>query len=159
MKPNRWLTQVAFACLAISPLAHAALGGSAQSVQADQASMGASRTAANQALNAVQGNYSVQSMTLPSGTVVHEYLSNTGIVFAVTWLGSAMPDLHQILGAYTSGATDAIQAYRAQHPGIGPVSVTANNMVIQASGHMGVYAGRAYLPSALPAGVALNEIQ
>jgi hypothetical protein len=159
MKPNRWLTQVALACLVISPLAHAALGGNAQSVQADQAGMGASRAAANQALNAVQGNYSVQAMTLPSGTVVHEYLSNTGIVFAVSWLGSVMPDLHQILGTYTGAASDAVQAYRAQHPGIGPVSVAANNMVIQSSGHMGVYAGRAYLPSALPAGVALTEIQ
>jgi len=32
-------------------------------------------------------------------------------------------------------------------------------VVIEAGGHMGVYVGRAYLPSALPAGVALSDIQ
>jgi len=159
MKSNRWLRQGALVCLVVSPVAHAALGGDAQSVQTDRSIMGATSNAAAQTLNAVQGPYTVQSLTLSSGTVVHEYLSTNGIVFAVTWQGPVMPNLQQILGSYMSGAADAVKAYRVLHPGIGPVSVSTDNFVIQAGGHMGVYVGRAYLPSALPAGVVLSDIQ
>ena len=159
MKSHRWLSPIMFVCLIGSPVAHAALGGNAQSVQADQANMEAARTSARQMFAAVQSTYTIQSLTLPSGTVVHEYLSATGQVFAVTWQGSTMPDLQQILGGYMGGVADAVKTYRGQHPGIGPVSLSTDNVVIQAGGHMGVYVGRAYLPSALPAGVALSDIQ
>ena len=159
MKSHRWLWPIMLVCLVTAPVAHAALGGNAQSVQADQASMGAARSSAVQMFAAVQGAYTSQSLTLPSGTVVHEYITAGGVVFAVTWQGSTMPDLQQILGSYMSGVADAVKAYRLQHPGIGPVSLSTDNVVIEAGGHMGDYVGRAYLPSALPAGVALSDIQ
>jgi hypothetical protein len=162
MKSNRGLRLALLACLTVSPTVHAALGGSAQSVQADQASMGATRNSAARTLNAVQGGYTVQTLILPSGTVVHEYLSNNGIVFAVTWQGPVMPDLKQILGSYMESAADAVKAYRMQYPGIGPVSATTDNFAIQAGGHMGAYVGRAYLPLvllALPTGPVLSDIK
>lgn len=162
MNSNRCLRLLMLACLAASPAAHAGLGGNAQSVLADQAGMGATSGPSAQALDQVQGTtaaYTVQSMALPSGTVVHEYLSSNGMVFAVTWQGATMPDLQQLLGSYMSNATDAVNTYRTQHPGIGPVSIATNQFVIQAGGHMGIYVGRAYLPSAVPAGVALSDIK
>src|ERR1700722_2514901 len=39
-------------------------------------------------------------LTLPSGLVVHEFVSPTGAVYAVTWRGPRMPDLRELLGPY-----------------------------------------------------------
>jgi len=78
------------------------------------------------------------------------------MVFAVAWQGPSLPDLRQLLGAYFdqyAGATAARRARRA------PVLVELPTLVVQSSGHMRAFAGKAYLPQGLPQGVVANEIQ
>ncbi len=133
---------VAFACVA--PWAHAALGDTVQSVAADRMKLHAtspqSRTAAG---------YTVQEMTLPSGTVVREFVSAAGTVFGVAWQGPAPPDLQQLLGRYFPGY---VAAPRGPH-GRGYARTEAGSLVVENTGHTGAMHGHAYLIDGLPAGV------
>src|SRR4051812_42114752 len=91
--PGTALAVVLLACSITLP-AFAALGGDAASADTDAAKMkGQSRAMA------VAG-YTVKEITLPSGTLVREYVSAEGKVFAVTWSGMSQPDLQQTLGNY-----------------------------------------------------------
>jgi hypothetical protein len=104
-------------------------------------------------------NYSVQSMTLASGTVVNEYLSAEGTVFGLAWHGPRVPDLVSLLGSYFPQYQQGLKAQRAARGGRGPVSVQDSGLVVDSGGHMGAFAGRAYLPQSLPAGVSASDIQ
>ncbi|WP_367949067.1 DUF2844 domain-containing protein [Paraburkholderia sp. NMBU_R16] len=46
----------------------------------------------------MQGLYTVHTLTLPSGTVVREYVASSGLVFGVAWKGPTLPDLRATLG-------------------------------------------------------------
>jgi len=146
-------TGLAIVVLMQSPHSHAALGGNLASVKGDQAIMSASRSA-------TQGSqYTVHTKTLPRGTVVREYVSSSGTVFAVTWRGPAMPNLTQLLGTYTTQATEGMKAFRQTHGGNGPGLVSASNFVMQSGGHMGGYIGRAWLPTAVPTGTSIKDLK
>ncbi|HTT02249.1 MAG TPA: DUF2844 domain-containing protein [Steroidobacteraceae bacterium] len=136
---------------AAPPLALAALGGDVASVQADGAHMKASVRPGV----AVAG-YTVQQMTIASGTVVREYVSPAGKVFAVSWHGPTMPDLRQTLGTYfeqyTAGAS-------APHVGHRHLTVRQPDLVVQSNGRPRGFYGRAYVPSLLPANVSIDDIQ
>jgi hypothetical protein len=146
--------RVVIAAALVSPiLAHAALGGGVSSVQMDQARMMASRGVSS------RGNYTVQQMVLDTGTVVREYMSVAGTVFAVSWQGPLMPDVQALLGNYAQTAADGTAALRAAHGGTGPVGVASSALVVQSGGHMGAYTGRAYVPGAVQSGVNLKDIK
>jgi hypothetical protein len=133
--------------------ASAALGGDAVSAQADQVRLRA-------AVKTTQtGSYTVQEMQAPSGTVVREYVSPAGKVFAVAWRGPFLPDLHQILGASFDTFTHAVQAQKWRRPGHGPVAVRQPGLVVLSGGHPRNYFGKAYLPELLPQGVSAEEIR
>jgi len=66
---------------AVTHPAFAALGGDAASVDTDAAKM------KGQARATAVAGYTVKEITLPSGTLVREYVSAEGKVFAVTWSG------------------------------------------------------------------------
>ncbi|MDS0805436.1 DUF2844 domain-containing protein [Burkholderia cenocepacia] len=104
------------------------------------------------------GCFQNDEMVLPSTTVVREYVTG-GKVFAVTWSGPSAPNVRQLLGAYVDQASADVKAFREAHGGIGPVSVSSGDFVFQSSGHMGFYAGRAYIPSAIPSGVSISDIR
>ncbi len=147
---HRWLPFFAGAVLAgASPWAHAALGDTVQSVAADRmklhATVGQSRTAAA---------YTVQEMTLPSGTVVREFVSAAGTVFGVAWQGPAPPDLQQLLGRYFP---NFVSAPRGPH-GRGYARTEQGNLVVENTGHTGAMHGHAYLTDGVPAGVDPAEI-
>lgn len=130
--------------------AAAALDEPASSVDADQAQMKARR------LSRAQNGYTVQEMTLPSGTVVREFVSPaTGRVFAVAWQGPFMPDLKQLLGAHFSTFTDAA---KERPPHRGALSVNRPELVVHSGGHMRAFSGFAYLPSKLPEGVQVDDL-
>jgi hypothetical protein len=129
----------------------AALGEDVASVQADQAHM----KAASRKIGAV-GSYSVHEMLSPAGAAVREYVSSTGKVFAVTWKGPYQPDIRQLLGKYF---TDYSQGAKASHAHHRHLSIQQPGLVIQSSGHMRAFAGRAYIPQLLPEGMAIEEIQ
>jgi hypothetical protein len=133
--------------------AHAALGESSATVANDQVRMMASR------VSHASTGYTVHELTLPRGTVVHEYVAPSGLVFAVAWQGPVMPNLQQLLGSYSAAASTGVKAFREAHAGIGPVSVSTSDFVMNSAGHMGNYVGQAYIPAALPAGVTAHDIQ
>ncbi len=86
--------------------AFAALGGDVSSVQADQAHMNAQlRIQTGQA-------YTVHELHQTNGTVVKEFISPAGKVFAVSWSGAFMPDLRQLMGTYFGQFSQAVQTRR-----------------------------------------------
>jgi hypothetical protein len=95
-------------------------------------------------------------MTLPSGTVVREFVSLQGQVFAVSWKGPFKPDLRQLMGDYFDRYVQATPASRGGH---GASRVAQADLVVQSMGHMRAFSGHAFVPGMLPAGVAESDLQ
>lgn len=136
--------------LVLSGPAVATLGGDETSIAADQAQMKATRRSVS------SQKYTTHEMQLASGTLVREYLSAQGQIFAVTWKGPLKPDLQQILGDHFA---DYVTAGSRSHTRRGPVLVQQPGLVIQSEGHMRAFSGRAYIPQMFPSGVTVDEIQ
>ena len=103
-----------------------------------------------------RSNYRVHEIRLPSGTVLREFAAVGGNVFAVTWSGPAIPDLRQALGRYFDVY---VTAARAKQGNRRHLQIEQSEFVMQSSGHMRAFSGRAYLPQALPAGISAEEIR
>jgi hypothetical protein len=144
---------------AFSPPASASLGGASSSVEADSARMNASRQVTQ------HNSYAIHQITAPQGTVVNEYVSLEGKVFAVSWHGQFPPQMQQILGTYFEQYVAALKAQahmnQAQPRAYGhqPLNLQLPGLVVQTSGQMGAYSGRAYLPEMLPQGTLVGQIQ
>jgi len=150
MVPKPWSMNIGLMMLFVPFSASAALGGGVASVQADQIQMnGTLRTAA-------VGKYTEYEIQVPSGTVVREYVSSAGVVFAVAWEGPSLPDLRQVLGTYFE---QYVEAAKTQGGGAGPRVIRQPGLVVHAGGHMRAFSGRAYIPQMLPQGVSPDEIQ
>jgi hypothetical protein len=129
--------------------ARAALGGSADSVESDRLSMkGLLRPAAAGALKK-------QELQLPSGTVVTEYLTAGGAVYAVTWQGPTLPNLRQVLGNYFTNLQTAAHTPVVHHR---VVRVDSPDVMIESTGKMRAFVGRAWIPALLPSGVSPADI-
>lgn len=151
MNPKMMRTLIALLLVPLPALA--SLGGDVASVQSDQAKMqGSLRTSSN-------NSYTVHEIQSPTGVAVKEYASPAGKVFAVTWQGPFHPDLRQLLGLYFDQFTQAEQAQRAQRRGRGPVQIQEPGLVVQVSGHIRAFTGKAYVPQMLPAGVRAEDIR
>lgn len=147
-----WLMSL-FAAVALLCLpALASLGGDMSSVETDGAHMKATANVARTAA------YQVHEMKAPTGTVVKEFVSPAGRVFAVSWHGPFIPDMQQILGAYFQQFSAALQAQHRQY-GHHPLNIQEPGFVVQTGGHMRAYTGRAYVPGMLPQGVHADEIK
>jgi hypothetical protein len=130
----------------------AALGGDATSVTADVAKMKGQARA-----TAAAGGYTVSEITLPAGTVLREYVSPAGKVFAVTWKGMMPPDLQQTLGTYFEQYKAA--AATAPRDGHHHLTVRQPDLVVSTGGHMRAWKGVAYVPSLLPPNFSLDDIK
>lgn len=147
-----WLMSLVAAVALLCLPALASLGGDASSVEADGVQMKAT------AKTAQTGGYQVHEMKVPTGTVVKEYVSPAGRVFAVSWHGPFLPDMQQVLGAYFQQFSAALQAQHRQY-GHRPLNIQEPGLVVQTGGHMRAYTGRAYVPGMLPQGVHADEIK
>lgn len=137
-------------CAAALP-ALAALGGDAASVQADQAHINAS-------LRVSQTNgYAVHELHSPTGSVVREFVSSSGKVFAVAWRSPSPPDLRQLLSLYFDEFQQA--AALSHKPGRAPLVVQHSGLVVQLGGHMRSFTGRAYLPDHVPSSARMEDIR
>lgn len=130
--------------------AFAALGGDATSVDTDVAKM------KGQARATAVAGYTVQEITLPSGTVLREYISAEGKVFAVTWHGMSPPDLQQTLGTYFERYKAAAAA---PHVGHHHLSIRQPELVLSTGGHMRALNGKAYVPELLPPNFSVDDIK
>jgi len=133
--------------------AWAGLGGDANSIQDDQVHMqGARRIIAAK-------SFTVHEIQGDSGTVVREYASGDGKVFAVTWHGPWLPDMRQILGSYFEQYRAAVQGQTTGRMARRPVMIDQPGLLIQIGGRVRAFAGRAYIPDKLPSGVRVEDIQ
>jgi hypothetical protein len=138
-------------CLPTLALAH--LGGDAASVHADRAAFD------GQLQTTSMLQYDEHDMTLPSGTVVHEYVSRAGAVFAISWRGPLPPDLSQLLGSYFPRYTSAAGAAAHARPGLSrQLSSVEPDFVVQSVAHLRSFRGKAYLPALVPEGVAVEQL-
>lgn len=133
-----------------SAAAQAGLGAPYASIAADQAQLRASTKVT------VQAGYTVHALTLPSGTVVREYVAANGVVFAVAWNGPSQPNFNTVLGNYFA---DLQSAARAGHGGRNRLDLERSDLVIQSGGHMRAFFGRAYLVDAVPSGVSPDALR
>jgi hypothetical protein len=139
--------------LALPLPALAALGGDLASVHEDQARMkGTLKTTQATA-------YTIHEIQASAGTVVKEYVSPAGKVFAITWRGQFIPDMHQLLGTYFDQYAQAAKAQRESHLGHRPLNIQQPGLVFQNGGHMRSYLGRAYVPAMVPQGVSPDALQ
>ncbi|MCZ2498432.1 DUF2844 domain-containing protein [Xylophilus sp. Kf1] len=152
------LAGLAIAACLVAPLpALATLGGDPASVEADRLAMAGIGQPVVQA-----AGHTVHAYRLPSGTVVREYLADSGRVFAVAWDGPFKPDLAQLLGARHFAAMDDSTRERNREGRRGPMSLRpagAGHLAIESSGHMRAFVGRAWLSDQLPAGVDADAIR
>jgi hypothetical protein len=153
VRRSRWrnalLGAVALGAAVAALPVQAALGGPEATVEADRLQVQGTQRVTR--LSA----YTVHEMQAPSGTVVREYVSPAGTVFAVAWQGPSMPDLRQVLGTYFDRYAEAA----AQRKARGPIAIEQPGLVVQSSGHMRAFVGRAYIPEALPPGVGADSIR
>jgi hypothetical protein len=141
---------IAAAVAALAVPARASLGGNEASVQADAQQM-------DGGVRVTPGDrYTVYEIARRSGVVVREYLSPTGIVFAVAWEGPWMPDMRVVLGTYFDRYSQAHRPKRGHHRSF---AVEEPDFVVHARGHMRAFYGEAYVLTLLPAGVDALEIR
>ncbi len=158
MKLNPAATAAALACAGVlcsmlaAPLARAGLGQTAASVKADQMRM------KGQIRRSTGPGYQVDKITTPAGTLVKEFISPAGVVFAVSWRGPVMPDLAQTLGSTYFTMLKATEASERGRLGRDHVQLRTPQLVVHAGGHMRFFFGVAYVPSLVPAGVSISAL-
>jgi hypothetical protein len=126
----------------------AALGGDVTTVEADRASLkGALRmqTAAAYTIHEIQA----------SGLVVREFVSASGRVFGVSWQGSGIPDLQQMLGSYYAGFAQAASVAHHDHHHL---NIQTPEVMVQSRGHTREFTGRAWAPALLPQNFILSDL-
>jgi Protein of unknown function (DUF2844) len=135
---------------AVATPAFAALGGDSTTVQADVARIkGALRITSS-------AGVTVHEITTSYGTVVREYITPGDKVFAVSWHGPVHPDLRQMLGDYY---TQYEQAASMPHPGgHRHLAIEQPGLIVQVSGRMRAFVGRAWVPSLVPQNFSVNDI-
>lgn len=146
----RWLPTLVLIVGVMAVPAAAELGGTADTIPADQQHMkGTLRVTA-------AAGYTTHEIQASTGTTVREFMDSAGKVFAVAWQGPFMPDLRQLLGTYYDQYSQALQSKHVRRT---PIVVHESNLVVEAGGHMRSFHGRAYVPQLTPAGVDLTAIK
>jgi hypothetical protein len=120
------------------------------------AASGAKRLSATSASQS--GLYTTHETQLESGTVVREYATATGPVFAVSWSGPVLPDLDALLGGYFSAFQLETDRARSQGRRGSPVNMMHDGLVVRSNGRMRNFFGHAYVPALIPAGVSINDV-
>ena len=140
---------VALGSAVIAPTtAEATLGDDATSVRANQGHLGCELRVEKVA----SGERHV--LALSNGTVIRQYLSPAGVVYAVTWHGPRMPNLQEIFGGYAAQLSQRDRIRGGRHN----MTLDGTNFMMRATGHGHTFAGRAWVPSLVPAGVDLNAL-
>jgi hypothetical protein len=146
---SRMLTLLSALAAAALP-GWAVLGGAAESVATDQAKFQANRKVVQ------TRDYAVQEISRVDGTVIREYVTSDGKVFGVSWSGPVIPDLSQLLGPYNTELQNAMRGKRGRRKA---AVVRNSDLVVESSGHMRAFHGRAYLTSLLPRGVTEETVK
>jgi hypothetical protein len=144
-------TLVAVAGLALSPTAQAGLGEGVDSVARDHASLRAHASSV-----VPMQAYDLHEMTTADGGRVREYVTRDGTVFAVTFSGRTMPDLHTVLGSRYAEYAAATSARRTNHK---VFAMSAPGLVMEVVKLPRGITGSAHVPSLLPSGVTARDLR
>jgi hypothetical protein len=144
-----WWAVAALGVALLPGIASAALGEAEATVASDAERLNGSIKSTE------RSTYRIHEIQLSSGTLVREYSTSAGTVFAVAWSGPTIPDLRQTLGQYFASYTTAA---RAPHGGHHHLQIRQEGFVMEAGGHMRAFAGRAYLPQNIPPGISTAEL-
>jgi hypothetical protein len=153
--PRHRLALWAFSLLGVLLLqgpAMAHLGGDTDSVSADRDAMQAQLRSTPMQL------YSMHEISTAAGALIHEYTTRQGTVFAVTWQGQLPPDLTQLFGNFYKQYQDAATAQ--SRPGMHrQLNISNADFVVASTGRLRSFRGKAYVPSLVPAGVSVADLQ
>jgi len=145
-----WLAAGVLASQAVCLPAFATLGEDVATVEDDRMHMKAQLRTTSVA------GYTVHEIETPTNTVVREYVSASGKVFAVSWSGPLLPDFRQTLGRYFDDYNSAASAPRV---GRRHLSIERTDLVVNSHGHMRAFYGNAYVPSLLPPNFSVADIK
>ena len=90
---------------------------------------------------------------------VRQYVSSSGQVYAVSWDGPAMPDIAVLLGTWFDRYRQEASAALPNASGLHSSRVSSSDLMVETAVRLRDFSGRAWLPSALPAGVAAADIE
>ena len=102
--------------------------------------------------------YTSHPLQLENGTLILEYATPAGQVFAVSWRGPVLPDLSLLLGEFFSNYKVETDQARALGKRGSPVNVMSSKLIVRSSGRMRSFAGYAYVPELIPSGVNINNV-
>jgi hypothetical protein len=145
-----WLTAGVLASQAVCLPALATLGEDVATVENDRLQMKAQLR-----MTSVAG-YAVHEIQTPTNTIVREYVSASGKVFAVSWSGPLLPDFRQTLGRYFDDYNSGASAPRV---GRRHLTIERADLVVNSHGHMRAFYGNAYVPSLLPPNFSVADIK
>lgn len=138
------------ALIAVALPGWAALGGPVETVAGDQVRMQATRAITQ------MREYNIHLISREDGTLIKEYVTPAGKVFGVSWTGPTIPDLTQLLGSYSAEFQAGVRAQpRRRKAGV----VHNPDLVVESTGHMRAFYGRAYVNSLLPSGVTAETVK
>jgi|APCry1669189034_1035192.scaffolds.fasta_scaffold05507_3 hypothetical protein len=140
------ITAILFLVGLIPSVSQAELGSNIASVMAEQKGFNSQLTTSN------QNGATVYTLTLPSGTVIQEYASANGVIFALSWSGPELPNLQAILGNHFKDYLTGIKQSR------GAFSINTESIAIQSAGMMGAFQGFALLPKQAPVGFTIQNL-
>jgi len=89
---------------------------------------------------------------------VHEYVDKSGHVFAVTWDGRIPPDLSVIFGKHYDDYNKTLTNYPRAKGRRNFQSLVTSKLKITQYGHLGHYAGSAFVIGTMPEDVSTDEI-
>ena len=141
---------MAVAMCVLSAGARAELGGAPIPMQTD------ARMLQGAAVVEHGAGFDRHEVTQADGSMVREYVSPRGTVFAVAWSGRTTPDLKALLG--THYATYAAEAAK-QRPSHHVLTVTTPDLVVTVVRYQHTGSGSASLPAEVPAGVVVGELK
>lgn len=102
--------------------------------------------------------YTVHESARENGTIIKEYATAGGVVFAVQWRGPVLPDLDALLGTYFAAFRAEAQQARAAGRRGSPMVVATDTLVVNSAGRMRNFSGWAYAPGLVPAEVAIKVV-
>jgi len=121
--------------------AHAVLGGSVE----------------RRILKTSEPLYSVHRIE-SDAVVVKEYVSQQGVVFAITWSGTRHPEIEPLLGKYES-EFKFIEASQPPVKGMRSRTLHSPHLLVQSWGHPRHLEGRIADPGLIPEGVNLYDLR
>ena len=151
-----WAAPMLAASLLLGTLpAHAVLGGDVSTVADDQTRLRGTRHAAVIASVAMR----VHEITMADGSSIREFVTPSGVVFAVAWSTRFKPDLAALFGAHATAYADAAsEALRT--PGIRRrFELRRGDLVVHSTAHLNAYVGKAWLQSLVPQGVGVDALR